>query len=451
MRQLQLAFRTLFKSPFVTAIAILSLALGIGANAAIFSLFDQLLLRPLPVRNPGELVDLHAPGPNPGSQSCGFAGDCHDVFSYPMFRDLEKSQTVLAGLAAHRTLSVSLTYEQQPLSGAGMLVSGSYFPTLGISPALGRLIGPDDDRTIGAHFVTVLNYDFWQSRFGGDPSVIGKQITVNGNQFTIIGVAPRGFEGTTLGVRPLVFVPITMRHVVSPWFTAFDKRQNYSIYLFGRMKKGLTIAQTAAGLNRVYQPIIKGVEAPQQEMMSPQTMEKFKAKEIVVTAGQRGQSSVHKQVRTPMLLLIAITAIVLLIACANIANLLLARGANRAMEMGVRLALGASRRQLLGQLLTESVLLAILGGAASLLVAQWTLSAIGAILPPDGIKTLSFHLDPSVLAFSAALAVVTGLLFGMFPALHSTRGDLITSIRAGAGQISGASAPRSSPHRSHFR
>ncbi len=133
MRQLKLALRTLFKSPFVTAVAILSLALGIGANAAIFSLFDQLLLRPLPVRDPGELVDLHAPGPNPGSQSCGFAGDCHDVFSYPMFRDLEKGQAVLAGLAAHRTLSVSLSYEQQPVSGAGMLVSGSYFPTLGVS------------------------------------------------------------------------------------------------------------------------------------------------------------------------------------------------------------------------------------------------------------------------------------------------------------------------------
>ena len=294
MRHLKLAFRTLFKTPFVTAVAVVSLALGIGANAAIFSLFDQILLRSLPVSDPGRLVDLSAPGPKPGSQSCGQAGDCDDVFSYRMFTDLERTQTVLTGLAAHVGFGASVSYRDAPVTGRGMYVSGSYFPTLGLRPALGRLLGPNDDASIGTNFVTVLSFDYWRSHFGSDRSVVGQTMLVNGQTMTIVGVAPSGFQGTTLGIRPLVFVPITMRGLLSVGFRGFDDRRSYWAYLFGRLKPGVSLAQASAGLNARYHPIMTDVEAPLQKGMSDQTMTRFKAKQIVVTPGWRGQSSMHR-------------------------------------------------------------------------------------------------------------------------------------------------------------
>ena len=438
MRYLKLALRTQFKTPLVTTIAVLSLALGIGANAAIYSLFDQMLLRPLPVAAPNELVNLSAPGPRQGSARCGQAGDCEGVFSYPMFRDLEGGQSVFSGLVGHMIFGVNLSYNQQPMNGVGTFVSGSYFSTLGLKPALGRLLGPSDDQVLGANFVTVLSYRFWESRLGSDPTVLNRTITVNGQAMTIIGVAPSGFDGTTLGAQPTVFVPITMRAVLDPGFSGFDNRRSYWVYAFGRLKPGTTIDQARVGINTLYSPIVTTVEAPLQKGMSDATLIRFKKKAIVLEKGQRGQSSIHREARTPLIALFGITGIVLLIACANIANLLLARGATRSMEMSVRLALGASRAQLLAQLLTESVVLSLMGGAASLLVARWTLAGIAALLPPDAASTFHFGLQPSVLVFAAVLAIGTGLLFGLFPALHNTRPDLMTAIRNNAGQISGA-------------
>lgn len=437
MQNVKLAFRTLFRTPFVTAVAVLSLALGIGANAAIYSLFDQMLLRPLPVSRPLELVNLTAPGPKPGSQSCNQAGDCDETFSYPMFRDLERGQTTLAGLAAHRSFGASLAIRGEPITGDGMMVSGSYFPTLGLAPALGRLLGPADDQTIGAHSVAVLSYSYWQSHFGSDRSVIGQTLAINGQNFEIVGVAPEGFQGTTFGTRPRVFVPISMRGALSTFPPGFENRQSYWVYVFGRLKPGTTLEQAGTSLNALYRPIINDVEAALQQGMSDQTMARFKSKEIGVLQGKQGQSQAHREARTPLYMLLGVTGVVLLIACANIANLLLARGAGRATEMGVRLALGAGRRQLVVQLLTEAVILALMGGAASLLVARWTLDGISAMLPPDASDSMQFALQPSVLLFAGLLSLGTGLLFGLFPALHSTRTDLITSIRAGAGQILG--------------
>ena len=426
----------LLKAPFVTTIAVLSLALGIGANAAIFSLFDQLLLRPLPVREPTRLVNFSAPGPAPGSNSCNQAGSCEEVFSYAMFRDLEKAQTPFTGIAAHRTFGTSLSYRNEPMTGEGVMVSGSYFPVLGLTAAKGRLLSPEDDKVIGANFVTVIGYTFWQNRLGGDPDIIGKLITINGKPYTIVGVAPEGFQGTTTGVRPMVYVPITMRGEVQR-FTQWENRRNYWIYLFARLKPGVSRASADASLNSVFRAIINEVEAPLQEGMSDKTMERFRARKVLLAPGARGQSSIHREARTPLLLLFAVTAVVLLIACANIANLLLARGAGRATEMGVRLALGGTRRNLVTQLLTESVLLAALGGVASLIVAQWTLSAIGTLLPPDASQSMEFRIGWPVVLFTTLLSVATGVLFGLFPAMHSTRTDLISTIRAGAGQITG--------------
>ena len=438
MINLRLALRMLFKTPFVTLIAIVSLSLGIGANAAIFSLFNQMLLRALPVQEPDRLVNLAAPGPNPGSQSCNQAGDCDEVFSYPMFRDLESVQTVFTGIAAHRLFSANLAARGQTLNGEGMLVSGSYFPILGVRPALGRLLGPDDDRTIGESHVVVLSHAYWQTRFGRDPGVLNEPLIVNGQAVTIVGVAQLGFDGTTLWAKPQVYVPVTMRGLMHPGFKAFDDRRNYWAYLFARLKPGVSLEQARTALNGQYHAIVNDVEASLQKGMSDQTMARFRAKPIVVEHGARGQSHVSREAKAPLRLLLGVTAFVLMIACANVANLLLARAAARASEMAVRLSIGASRGQLIAQLLTESCLLAVFSGIVSLLVARWTLDLIAALLPAQAAAMLQFQIDLPVLLFAAALTLGTGLLFGLFPALHSTRPDLVSSLKGQAGQPSGA-------------
>ncbi len=438
MVSFKFAMRMLFKTPFVTLVAIVSLSLGIGANSAIFSLFNQMLLRALPVQEPGKLVNLSAPGPKPGSQSCNQAGDCEDVFSYPMFRDLQKVQTVFTGIAAHRLFSANLAAQGQTLHGDGLYVSGSYFPVLGIQPALGRLLREDDDRTVGESPVVVLSHAYWQSRFGQDPAVLNQTLIVNGQLMTIVGVAPRGFDGTTIGAKPKVFVPMTMRGLLQPTFKGFDNRLNYWAYLFGRLKPGVSLEQARAGLNAQYHAIVNDVEAALQKGMSEQTMARFRAKPVVMEPGMHGQSSVSGTVKAPLRLLLGVTAFVLVIACANVANLLLARGAARAGEMTVRLSIGASRRQLVAQLLTESCLLAAFAGGVSILVARWTLHVIASLLPTRAAETIQFEIDLPVLLFAAGLTLGTGLLFGLFPALHSTRPDLVSSLKGQAGQPSGA-------------
>jgi predicted permease len=442
MPNFRLALRTLFKSPFITLVAIISLALGIGANSAIFSLFDQMILRPLPVPAPEELVNLASPGPKPGSQSCSQAGSCDEIFSYPMFRDLEREQTSFTGIAAHRGFGASVGYNGTTLGGDGLLVSGSYFPVLAINPALGRLFTPDDDKSISGHFVVVLSHDYWRTRFELNPNVLNQTLVVNGQAMTIVGVAPRGFQGTTLGEEPDIFVPITMRALMSPGFKGFENRRQYWAYLFGRLKPGVTREQATVALNGPYKAIINDVEAPLQKGMSEQTMARFKVKEITTEPGNRGQSSFDNEARTPLLILLIVTGTVLLIACANIANLLLVRGAGRAAEMAVRLSIGASRRQLIAQLLTESIMLAGLGAIGGLVVAKWTLDLVASILPPDGRGLIAFSLSPTMLAFAGGAALLTGIAFGLFPALHSTRPDLASTLKNQAGQPGGAKAAR---------
>jgi len=437
MLNLKFALRTLFKAPFVTIVAIVSLALGIGANAAIFSLFNQLLLRPLPVPEAGRLVNLAAPGPKAGSTSCSQIGDCEAVFSYPMFRDLERVQTPFTAIAAHVTFGANLAARGQTQNGEGLLVSGSYFPLLGIKPAIGRLLGPDDDRALDESHVVVISYAYWQSRFALDPNVLNQPLTVNGQTMTIVGVAPRAFVSTSLGVKPEVFAPITMRGF-SRRFTAYDDRRSYWAYLFARLKPGVSIEQARAAMATPYRTILNDVEAPLQKGMSDQTLARFKTKPILIEPGSRGQSSVSREARAPLTLLLGVTAFVLLIACANIANLLLARGAARSAEMAVRLSIGAGRGQLIGQLLGESCLLAVFGGIGGVIVAQWTMNLMAAMLPTEATDTVTLKVDPAVMVFAGALAIGTGLLFGLFPALHSTRPDLVSALKGQSGQPSGA-------------
>ncbi len=442
MPNIRLALRMLFKSPFIALVAILSLALGIGANSAIFSLFDQILLRPLPVPNQQELVNLQAPGPKPGSQSCSQAGSCDDVFSYPMFRDLERVQTSFTGIAAHRNFGASVGYQGTTLNAEGLLVSGSYFQVLGINPALGRLFNVDDDKTVGAHLVVVLSHDYWRTRFELNPNLLNEPLIINGQAMTVVGVTPPGFNGTTMGNDPDVFVPITMRGLMSPGFNAFENRRSYWAYLFARLKPGVSREQATVAINGPYRAFINDVEVPLQKGMSEQTLARFKVKQILTEPGHRGQSSFDEEARTPMIVLFAVTGTVLLIACANIANLLLVRGAARAAEMAVRLSIGANRRQLITQLLTESVLLAAFGAIAGMLVAKWTLDLIAAMLPPDATIDMTLSLSPTMLGFALLTTMASGLAFGLFPALHSTRPDLAATLKNQAGQPGGARAAR---------
>jgi predicted permease len=442
MRNLKLAVRTMAKSPFVTVVAVLSLALGLGANAAIFSMVNQMLLEPLPAVDPSRLVNLAAPGPQIGSNSCNQAGECDEVFSYPMFRDLEKARTGFAGLAAHRAFGVNVAMaSQSPINGEGMYVSGSYFPVLGLRPALGRLITPTDDQTIDGSFVAVLDHAYWESQLASDPNVLGRVITVNGRDLTVIGVGPRGFTGTTLGARPFLYVPITMRGSLSAGSAGFERRRDsYWIYMFARLAPGVSITQARAAINAVYRPILSDVEAPLQTRMSDKTLAQFKARQIRLTDGRSGQSGVRVRAKAPLVLLFAITGIVLLIACANIANLLLARAAGRQMEMAVRLSIGATRWQLVAQLLTESLLLAVLGGLASIPAAHLTIAGITTMLPPEALRTIDFHLSGAAMLFTGGLALATSLFFGLMPSIRSTRPDVVTALRGSAGQPSGGRA-----------
>ena len=444
MANIRLALRVLLKTPVVTSVAIGSLALGIGANAAIFSLYGRILLRPLPVAEPGRLVNLEAPGPKGGSSaiesSCDGAGGCDEVFSYPMFRDLQREQTVFTDIVAHRGFGANATYRGQTVSIQGTQVSGSYFPTLGVAPAAGRLFGPEVDASIGGHPVVVVSHEFWQSNLGGARDVLGEALIVNGQPLTIVGVAPAGFQGTTFNQPSSIFVPVTLHGRLSAGAGEgrFESRESYWLYLFARLAPAVSREQAHAAMQPLYRSILSEVEAPLLVGASDDTRARFVAKQLPVEDGRGGQNVVRDMAAPPLLLLFVVTAVVLLIACANIANLLLARSAARASEMAVRLAIGATRRQLLAQLLTESCVLAILGGAAGLLAAQWTLRFIGVLLPAEVVEYIPMVLDPYAVPFTGALALATGALFGLLPALHGTRASLISVLRADAGQPGGA-------------
>jgi predicted permease len=355
-----------------------------------------------------------------------------------MFLDLQREQKTFTGLAAHRGFGANLAYKGRTVSGDGMLVSGSYFPVLGLRPALGRLLSADDDLVVGESHVAVLSYDYWHTRFNENPAVLNDTLIINGQTMTIVGVAPRGFNGTTLGTLPKVFVPITMRGFMQPGFKAFTDRRNYWVYLFGRLTPGASIATARTSLNVPYHAIINDVEAPLQKGMSDATMVRFRKRAVTLAAGATGQSSIPNDARAPFTMLLGVTVIVLLIACANIANLLLARSASRANEMAVRLSIGASRTRLIAQLLLESCLLAIMGGAAGLVVARWTLVLMASLLPHDAGQMITFHLEPAIMLFAAAVSIGTGFLFGLFPAFHSTRPDLAATLKGTAGQPGGA-------------
>jgi predicted permease len=431
------ALRSLRKSPVFTAVAVLSLALGIGANTAIFTLLDQILLRLLPVKNPGELVLLTMRGRHYGSNWGG------NAISYPMYRDFRDHNQVFSGMFCRFPIPVSVGFEGHTERVQAELVSGRYFPVLGVGAAAGRTFTPDDDRTPSGHPLVVLSHDYWKTRFAGDLRIIGGTVLVNGNRMTVVGVAQPGFDGVELGNAAKIFVPIMMEPDLMPLNKKFlEDRRTRWVNAFGRLKPGVSAVQAKASLQPFMHSMLEmEVQEPAFRNASTFTRQEFLKCTIDVLPGSQGRSYFRRRLTRPLWVLMAITATVLLIACANLANLLLARATGRQKEMAVRLAMGASRRRIVAQLMTESLLLSALGAAAGVIIALAADKVLMAgFLPPDsqGLK-LSTAPDLRVLLFTLAVTVATGLLFGLAPALRATKPDVAPTLKDQAGAVVGGS------------
>ena len=367
-------------------------------------------------------MNLAAPGPKTGTTSCSFAGECDEIFSYPMFRDLEAQQTVFSSIAAHRDFDASLSDGGRAEIGRGIMVSGSYFSLLDLPPTVGRLIGREDEQQIGESAVVVLSHDYWRSRFGGDPGAVGRRLTVNGQSLTIVGVAPEGFSGTIPGFRPQVFVPLTLRWLMEPTRPRDEAdRRAYWVYLFARLKADVTVEQAAAGINALYGSILNEVEAPLNTSMADDLLAQFRQRQITLAPGARGQSWVPQGAAQPLTLLLGMTAVVLLIVCVNIANLLLARGASRVGEMAIRVSIGASRWRLISLLLTEISVPAVIGSLLSVPVAALTVYGFTATLPEWLAGAYALELNSTAFLFAAAVSLSTVALFSVVPAVQVTR------------------------------
>jgi len=439
VHEIRFILRSLIRTPLFTVTAVLSLALGIGANTAMFSLIDRVLLQQLPVKEPHRLTFLYHPGPLQGSSSTDEDGG--PSFSYPMFREMQRDQTAFQALAGSRGAQASLSYRNHALPGSAHLVSGNYFSVLGVEPAIGRLFTEDDDRLPGGHPVVVLSHGYWVSRFGADPSVLNETMVVNGHPMTIVGVAQRGFSGEMPGRARDVFVPIAMKREMTPGWDGLEDRLDAWVTMVARLKPGGTFEQASAAIDVTYRAQLAQDEAL---FKSPgaEFLERFRAKRMVLRPGDYGRGDMREEGRVPLLLLTGMTLLVLLIACANVANLQLARASGKTREIALRLALGASRRQIVRRLLTESVIVAVAGGALGLIVARWTLQGIEASLPPEAAASgiVPGSLDGTVLAFSVALSVATGILFGLYPALNASRPDVQASLKDQGGQTSASRA-----------
>ena len=431
---LKLALRNLGHSKLFTAVAISSLALGIGANTAIFTLIDQLLLRLLPVRHPEQLVMIWSTGPHMGSNR-----GTH-MSSYPMYQDFQKKSEAFSYVFCRRETSLSVSFGGHTERVDGELVSGNYFQALGVKPALGRVFSSEeDDRVYKGHPVVVLSHPYWAARFGGDPGVIGQKMLVNDYPMTIVGVSADGFNGMDPATAPQIRVPMQMKPLMTPGWDEIGERRSQWVQIFARMKPGFTLDSAKASLQPLFSQILRA-ESTQKEMkdVSPYNLKQFLQRKVLMEQAGSGFSQMRRDYGTALIVLMCMVGLVLLIACFNVANLLVARAVSRQKEIAVRLAVGASRWQLLRQLMVESLMLSIAGGAAGLALAVLTIRALLSFLPPgDAPLMLSANPDGRILAFNAALAIFTGLLFGLAPAVQSLRLDLWNALKDVVGAVSG--------------
>lgn len=420
-QDLRFSLRVFRKAPGFTLIAVLSIALGIAANTSVFTLVNAMLFKPMPVPEPERLVALYTTDPNSRYPS---------QFSFADYKDYRDNNDVFSDLFVHTGLSVSLREGgSKPELIWGELVTGNYFTGLGVTPRIGRVLTPSDDRQPGAHSVAVLNHTFWQKRFGGDANVIGKMVKLNGYDFTIIGVARPGFSGTRLlGYIPDVWLPLTMHTQVGQGGAGWlEERGNDSFNVNGRLKPGVSIAQATAAMN---------IRAQQLAQAYPQT----NANKGVgmVPGGSKTQPAITLLGFIPLVagLMMGVVGLVLLITCANVANLLLARASTRRRELAIRLAIGARRSTLIRQLLTESLLLALLGGALGSLLAWWAIESLGFLNPALDFATtdLSYDLglDHRILGFTLSVTLLTGVIFGLLPALQASKPDLVPTLKGEA-------------------
>jgi predicted permease len=429
---MRFALRTLVRAPVFTGVAVLSLALGIGANTAIFSLLYQVLMRSLPVADPESLVVLHFEGARNGSSN---SDSDASVFSYPMYRDLRDRNQVFSGLIARSGASANIIFNGQAERVDAEIVSGNFFPVLGIEPLIGRLFTAGDDVTRGGHPVTVLSYGYWTRRFGASSVILNQPVRINGLSMTVVGVAPRGFLSMVGGQSPDVYVTMAMRSLMNAGADDLSRRDSYWMNIFARLQPGIATARAQASLGPIHRAILEQ-ELAEKKSSSLRFRERFLASRLSLEPAARGINQLQKDWAKPLVMVMTMVGLVLLIACANVANLLVSRAAARRREVAVRLAIGAGRWRLVRQFLVESLLLAGAGGIASLAFAYWVVKGLLALVSTDALGGwLNPEIDVRLLAFTFAMALVTGVLFGLAPALSATRPDVVGALKDAAASI----------------